>query len=66
MKLNVAPDATFARRIGREVPAAVRRRLERELQDELRQVSDFGFAADPDARRDALERAVRRVWGAPL
>ena len=41
-------------------------RLRRELQDELEAVSSSEHAAEDDARRDALERAVRRVWGAPL
>jgi len=37
-----------------------------ELADELDAVSSSQRAADIDTRRDALERAVRRVWGAPL
>ena len=41
-------------------------RLRRELEDELEAVSSSDRAADDDARRDALERAVRRIWGAPL
>jgi hypothetical protein len=41
-------------------------RLRRELQDELDSVSLSEHAADDDARRDVLERAVRRIWGAPL
>jgi hypothetical protein len=42
-------------------------RLRRELEDELEAVSSSERAADEaEARRDALERAVRRVWGAPL
>ena len=41
-------------------------RLRRELEDELEAVSSSEHAAEDDARRDALERAVRRVWGAPL
>jgi hypothetical protein len=41
-------------------------RLRRELEDELEAVSSLERSADEDSRRDALERAVRRVWGAPL
>jgi NTP pyrophosphatase (non-canonical NTP hydrolase) len=41
-------------------------RLERELADELDTVSTFERSADADTRRDALERAVRRVWGSTL
>jgi hypothetical protein len=41
-------------------------RLRRELEDELEAVSSSEHAAEDDARRDALERAVRRIWGAPL
>ena len=41
-------------------------RLRRELQDELEAVSSSQHTAEDDARRDALERAVRRIWGAPL
>ena len=40
--------------------------LERELREELQAITQSGRAADPEARRDALERAVRRIWGAPL
>jgi hypothetical protein len=41
-------------------------RLEREIADELDAVSSSERTADADTRRDALERAVRRVWGATL
>ena len=44
--------------------AATVHRLEEELAAELRAVTASERAADPEARRDALERAVRRVWGA--
>jgi hypothetical protein len=44
--------------------AATVHRLEQELAHELEAVSASERAADPEARRDALERAVRRVWGA--
>ena len=40
--------------------------LLRELESELGSVAALGRAADPETRRDALERAVRRVWGATL
>jgi len=46
--------------------AAAKDQLMRELEDELRAVSASERAADPETRRDALERAVRRVWGATL
>jgi hypothetical protein len=48
------------------------RRLERELEEELQSVEELQSAArseraaDPETRRDALERAVRRIWGATL
>jgi hypothetical protein len=41
-------------------------RFERELEAELEAVATSERAVDADSRRDALERAVRRVWGAPL
>jgi hypothetical protein len=41
-------------------------RFQRELEDELDAVSAADPAHDADTRRDALERAVRRVWGATL
>ena len=41
-------------------------RFERELETELEAVATSARAVDAEARRDALERAVRRVWGAPL
>jgi hypothetical protein len=41
-------------------------RLERELVDELHEISLSDRSADADTRRDALERAVRRVWGTTL
>jgi hypothetical protein len=44
--------------------AATVQQLEQELADELQIVSESEHAVDPDARRDALERAVRRTWGA--
>jgi hypothetical protein len=56
----------------RLLSAGVRRRLERELAEELQSVEELQSlvrserAADPETRRDALERAVRRIWGATL
>ena len=41
-------------------------RFQRELEDELDAISFSERTADADTRRDALERAVRRVWGATL
>lgn len=72
MKITARPTSTvatgrLAQRIRSEAlsPRTVER-LERELADELDAVSAFERAVDDDARRDALERAVRRVWGATL
>ena len=55
----------FADRI-RILSADAGRRLERELQEELRSIGSSERGVDPETRRDALERAVRRVWGATL
>lgn len=44
--------------------AATVHRLEQELAQELEAVTASERAADPETRRDALERAVRRIWGA--
>lgn len=44
--------------------AATVRRVEQELAQELEAVTISERAVDPEFRRDALERAVRRVWGA--
>ena len=57
-----------ARRTGlsENLSARVRRHLEIDLRQELQAITQSGRAADPEARRDALERAVRRIWGAPL
>jgi hypothetical protein len=41
-------------------------RFKRELEDELDAVSSSERAAGDEMRRDALERAVRRIWGATL
>ena len=44
--------------------AATVQRLEQELAAELDAVIASERGADPETRRDALERAVRRIWGA--
>jgi hypothetical protein len=44
----------------------IRARLRADLERELQPVAVGGETPDPDVRRDALERAVRRVWGATL
>lgn len=61
------PTGRLARRIREDVlsPRTVER-FERELEDELEAVSFSERTAEDEGRRDALERAVRRVWGAPL
>jgi hypothetical protein len=72
MKITARPASTVAtgrlsQRIRNEaLSSRAVERLERELADELDAVSSSERAADTDARRDALERAVRRVWGATL
>ena len=72
MKVTGAPAANrsidrLAKRIRDELLSAYTvARLQRELQDELDAVSFSERTAEDDARRDALERAVRRIWGAPL
>jgi hypothetical protein len=61
------PSGRLARHIRDEVLSSrTVERFRRELEDELDAISSSERAADDDARRDALERAVRRVWGAPL
>ena len=57
----------FAQRMRAEVLSSPSiERFERELVDELDRVSFSDRTGDADARRDLLERAVRRVWGATL
>jgi hypothetical protein len=61
------PAARLARRVRDEVlSSGTVRHLARELADEIDAVSASERGADDDARRDALERAVRRIWGATL
>jgi hypothetical protein len=71
VKLRVTVGGSLARPAARRrqayaLGARVSRRLADEVEHELQDVLQSERAADPDARRDALERAVRRVWGAPL
>ena len=73
MKITATPAAgrptgRLARHIREELLSSnTVARLRRELEDELEAVSSSERAADEaEARRDALERAVRRIWGAPL
>jgi len=62
-----SPGGRLAQRIRDELLSSrAVARLRRELEDELEAVSAFERTADDDTRRDALERAVRRIWGAPL
>ena len=72
MKVTATPTSA---RSGRRLVQSLRQellsshtvaRLRRELEDELESISSSDRAAEDDARRDALERAVRRIWGAPL
>jgi hypothetical protein len=49
--------------------AGIRYRLQIDLDRELEEIIQSERAADadtsdPESRRDALERAVRRIWGA--
>ena len=70
MKITVAttgsiPAARLAERIRADVLSSrTVQRFQRELEDELDAVAASERGADD--RRDALERAVRRVWGATL
>jgi hypothetical protein len=61
------PTGRLVRRIGDELLSSrTVERFRRELESELDIVSASGNAAGDEARRDALERAVRRVWGSTL
>jgi hypothetical protein len=63
----IRPGGRLAQRVRDELLSArAVARLRRELEDELEAVSFTERAAGDDTRRDALERAVRRIWGAPL
>jgi NTP pyrophosphatase (non-canonical NTP hydrolase) len=64
---SAIPTRRLAQRIRTEaLSSRTVERFERELADELDAVSSSEGIADVDTRRDALERAVRRVWGATL
>ena len=76
MKITVTTSDSLADASGRNrqglahtLSANIRRRLQVDLDRELEEVLQSERAvgseiSDPDARRDALERAVRRIWGA--
>jgi hypothetical protein len=55
--------------IAETISAGIRGRLQIELNRELDEVLQSERAlvdtSDPETRRDALERAVRRIWGVP-
>jgi hypothetical protein len=55
-------------RAAEAISGAAVRHLTYDLQQELEAIlqSEHEPDADPDMRRDALERAVRRIWGATL
>ena len=60
-------DSTSARaRLAHALSHSIVSRLTFELEEELRLVRASGRADDPDARREALARAVRRHFGTPL
>jgi hypothetical protein len=61
------PTGRLLQRIRREVLSSrTVQRFKRELEDELDAVSFLERGNEDEARRDVLERAVRRVWGATL
>lgn len=69
MKINVSIGGNLMRRpSGSGLPETLseqmRRVIARDLTDELQSITQSERAADPETRRDALERAVRRIWGA--
>ena len=75
MKITVTTSGSLTDASGRNrqglaqtLSANIRRRLQVDLDRELEEVLQSERAVtdthDPDARRDALERAVRRIWGA--
>ena len=74
MKVNVTMGGNLvtrpisATRTARALSHTATRRLANDLELELEAVlqSEAAPDADPDVRRDALERAVRRIWGATL
>jgi hypothetical protein len=72
MKITATPAASvqtgrIVQRIRHEVLSSrTIERLRLELEDELDTVSSSERGAEDETRRDALERAVRRIWGATL
>lgn len=44
----------------------INERLRSELERELQTIAASGQPLDPEIRRDALERAVRRLWGGTI
>jgi hypothetical protein len=75
MKVNAVVDSrvtsrtTGTIRAAEVISGATARRLTQDLQQELEAILHSELPpddADPDLRRDALERAVRRIWGATL
>jgi hypothetical protein len=70
MKINVSIGGNLMRRppgsggLRETLSEQMRRVLARDLTDELQSIIQSERAADPETRRDALERAVRRIWGA--
>lgn len=72
MKLKVTVGGSLVRRdpvgirLRETLSEEMRRVLARDITNELQAIAQSERAADPDSRRDALERAVRRIWGAAL
>jgi len=75
MKISVTTTGSLIDAAGRNrqglahtLSAGIRRRLQVDLNRELEEVLQSERAVDadttdPESRRDALERAVRRIWG---
>jgi hypothetical protein len=72
MKVDVTtasfvPAGRLLRRVRNELLSShTVERFQRELEDELDAVSSSRRNSEDDGRRDALERDVRRIWGATL
>lgn len=76
MKVSVTTTGSLMDAAGRgrqglahTLSAAIRNRLQSDLNRELEEIRQSERAvdvdtSDPETRRDALERAVRRIWGA--
>ncbi|KAB2910821.1 MAG: hypothetical protein F9K29_24020 [Hyphomicrobiaceae bacterium] len=63
MKVTVTVDG--AARLGAEA-SRIAAQLRAEVERELQASAASGQPLDAEARRDALERSVRRLWGATL